>query len=117
MKGYIHMAWDLPQIDLTGQLEAMTRHIRASKIACYVLVGFNSTREQDLHRLRTLKRLGILPFVQPYRDYANTTPPSQYEKDLARWANRAWLFKAMDFPDYEPRKGFRCREYFNSCNP
>ena len=28
--------------------------------------------------------------------------------------NRAWLFKAMDFPDYEPRKGFRCREYFNS---
>jgi hypothetical protein len=102
----------LPQIDLTERLEAMTRHIRASKIACYVLVGFNSTKEQDLHRLRTLKRLGILPFVQPYRDYTNPTPPSQYEKDLARWANRAWLFKAMDFLDYEPRKGFRCREYF-----
>lgn len=113
LKGYVHIAWDLPQIDLTPQLEAITQHIKPYKIACYVLVGFNSTREQDIHRLRTLKRLGILPFVQPYRDYTNPAPPSQYEKDLARWANRAWLFKAMDFLDYEPRKGFRCREYFN----
>jgi hypothetical protein len=114
LKGYVHIAWDLPQIDLTPQLEAITQHIKPYKIACYVLVGFNSTRNQDLHRLRTLKRLGILPFVQPYRDYTNPAPPSQYEKDLARWANRAWLFKAMDFFDYEPRKGFRCREYFNT---
>lgn len=114
MKGYIHIAWDLPQIDLTERLEAMTRHIRPSKIACYVLVGFNSTKEQDLHRLRTLKRLGILPFVQPFRDYENRRQPTQYEKDISRWANRAWLFKSMDFLDYEPRKGFQCREYFNS---
>ena len=112
MKGYIHIAWDLPQIDLTPQLEAMVKHIPPRKIACYVLVGFNSTREQDLHRLRTLKRLGILPFVQPYRDFENKRTPSQYEKDIGRWANRAWLFKAMDFLDFEPRKGFKCREYF-----
>lgn len=112
-KGYIHIAWDLPQIDLTPQLEAMVRHIKPWKIACYVLVGFNSTKEQDLFRLRTLKRLGILPFVQPFRDYENKREPSKYEKDLGRWANRAWLFKSMDFLDYEPRKGFRCAEYFN----
>lgn len=74
--------------------------------------GFNSTREQDLFRLRTLKRLGIYPFVQAFRDYENQRKPSQYEKDIARWANRAWLFKAMDFLDFEPRKGFKCKEYF-----
>ena len=34
------------------------------------------------------------------------------EKDLGRWANRAWLFKSMDFMDYEPRKGFKCSQYF-----
>ena len=114
MKGYIHIAWDLPQIDLTPQLEAMIKHIRPSKIACYVLVGFNSTKEQDLYRLNTLKKLGILPFVQPYRDFENKRQPTQYEKDIGRWANRAWLFKSMDFKDYEPRKGFRCREYFST---
>lgn len=112
LKGYIHIAWDLPQIDLTPQLEMMVQYINPKKIACYVLVGFNSTREQDLFRLRTLKRLGILPFVQPYRDYTTNRQPTQYEKDLGRWANRAWLFKSTDFLDYEPRKGFKCREYF-----
>ena len=113
LKGHVHIAWDLPQIDLTSHLEAITKHIRPSKLACYVLVGFNSTREQDIHRLNTLKRLGILPFVQAYRDYSINRQPTQYEKDIARWANRAWLFKSMDFRDYQPRKGFRCAEYFN----
>ena len=112
LKNGVHIAWDLPQIDLTERLEAMTKYIKAYKIVCYVLVGFNSTREQDLFRLRTLKRLGIYPFVQAFRDYENQRKPSQYEKDIARWANRAWLFKAMDFLDFEPRKGFKCAEYF-----
>lgn len=111
-KGLIHIAWDLPQIDLTPQLNAMIKYIKPYKIACYVLVGFNSTMEQDLYRLRTLKRLGILPFVQPFRDYENKRVPSQYEKDLGRWANRAWIFKSSDFVDFSPRRGFKCSEYF-----
>lgn len=113
LKNSVHIAWDLPEIDLTERLERITKIIRPSKIVCYVLVGFNSTREQDLYRLRTLKRLGILPFVQPYRDYENQRQPTQYEKDIARWANRMWLFNTKDFLDYEPRKGFRCRDYFD----
>jgi hypothetical protein len=111
LKKNIHIAWDLPQIDLTDKLTMMTKLIPAYKITCYVLVGFNSTREQDLHRLRTLKRLGILPFVQPYRDFTNNRQPTAYEKDLARWANRAWLFKSIDFADFRPRKGFCCKDY------
>ena len=109
--GNIHIAWDLPQIDLRPQIEAMIKYIEPYKITCYVLIGYNSTKEQDLHRLSVLKGLGIQPFVQPYRDYTNLKKPTQYEKDLARWANRAWLFKSMNFEDYEPRKGFRCKNY------
>lgn len=112
IKSYIHIAWDLPQIDLTEQLNTITKYIRASKLVCYVLIGYNSTKEQDLYRLRTLKRIGIMPFVMPYRDYKNKAPISQYEKDLARWANRTWIFKSIDFLEYEPRKGFRCDQYF-----
>lgn len=110
----IHIAWDLPQIDLTDKLREVTKYIKPYKIHCYVLVGFNSTPEQDLYRLRRLKELKILPFVQPYRDFENKRVPTTYEKDLARWANRAWLFKSMDFEDFEPRRGFRCAEYFNN---
>lgn len=112
LKNGVHIAWDLPQIDLRPQLKELLKWIKPEKIICYVLVGFNSTKEQDYERLRYLKDLGILPFVQPYRDFENKRKPTDYEKDIARWANRMWLFKSMDFMDYEPRKGFKCKEYF-----
>ena len=111
MKQNIHIAWDLPQLDLTENLKAMLKYVKAYKITCYVLVGFNSTIEQDLYRLYTLKSLGITPFVQPYRDFENKHKPQDYELDLARWANKMWLFKSMNFEDYEPRKGFKCNNY------
>lgn len=90
----------------------MCKYVKPYKITCYVLVGFNSTKEQDLYRLNRLRELKITPFVQPYRDYENKRKPSNYENDLARWANRMWLFKSMKFEDFEPRKGFKCKEYF-----
>ena len=113
LKRNIHIAWDIPQIDLTDKLKEITKIIPAYKLSCYVLVGFNSTPEQDLHRVRTLKSLGITPFVQPFRDYENKTQPSQYSKDFARWANRVWSLKSCDFLDYMPRKNFRCSQYFD----
>lgn len=113
LKRNIHIAWDLPQIDLTDKLKEITKIIPAYKLSCYVLVDFNSTPEQDLYRVRTLKSLGITPFVQPFRDYENKTQPSQYAKDFARWANRVWTLKSCDFLDYMPRKNFRCSQYFD----
>lgn len=112
LKGNIHIAWDLPKMDLRPQIEAMLKHVSKYKITCYVLIGFNSTKEQDIFRLRTLKEYGIQPFVQAYRDFNNERKPTQYEKDLMRWANKMWTFKSCDFYDYEPRKGFKCSEYF-----
>ena len=111
MKQNIHIAWDLPQIDLTDRLKEMIKYVKPYKITCYVLVGFNSTIEQDLFRLNTLRSLGITPFVQPYRDFTNKRKPKQYELDLARWANKMCLFKSFDFVDFSPRKGFRCDYY------
>ena len=85
MKQNIHIAWDLPQLDLTDRLKEMVKYVKPYKITCYVLVGFNSTIEQDLFRLNTLRELGITPFVIPFRDYGNERVPTQYERDLARW--------------------------------
>lgn len=113
LKQNIHIAWDLPQIDLSDRLKEFTKYVKSYKITCYVLVGFNSTIEEDLYRLNTLKSLGITPFVQPYRDFENMRKPTNYETDLARWANRMWLFRSMDFADYSPRKGFKCSQYFS----
>jgi len=111
MKQNIHIAWDLPQIDLTDRLKDMVKYVKPYKITCYVLIGFNSTIEQDLFRLNTLRKFGITPFVIPFRDYENERVPTQYERDLARWANKMWLFKSFDFADFSPRKGFKCDYY------
>ena len=116
LKRNIHIAWDMPQLDLTDKLKEVIKIIPARRLTCYVLVGFNSTPEQDLHRVRTLKSLGITPFVQPFRDYENKTQPSQYSKDFARWANRVEMLKSCDFTDFEPRKGFKCSQYFDKTN-
>lgn len=107
----IHIAWDNPNIDLKSKLEEVVKYIKPYKLCCYVLVGFNSTIEQDLYRLEILKKLKIRPFVMPYRDFINSRIPTPYEKDLARWANRMWLFKSCDFKDFQPRKGFKCEQY------
>lgn len=113
LKNGVHIAWDLPQIDLRPQLKEMLKWIKPDKIVCYVLVGFNSTPEQDYERLRYLKELGILPFVQAYRDFENKRKPTQYEKDIERWANRMKLFKTHDFLDYRPREGCSGSGYFS----
>lgn len=109
--GHICIAWDMPQTDLTDQLRMLLRHIKPWKLRCYILVGYNSTPEQDLYRLYRLRELNILPHVQPYRDYDNQRQPTQYEKDLAHWVNRPVYFKSCRFEDFSPRRSFKCSQY------
>ena len=111
LKRRIHIAWDLPEIDLTDKWKEVIKYIKPRNWACYVLIGFNSTIEQDIYRLNRLKELGISPFVQPYRDFNNDRKPTLYEKDIAQWANKHQIFKTCDFADFSPRKGFKCNYY------
>ena len=66
------------------------------------------------HRLthfRTNKRARIV--AQPFRDIDNPRQIiPQWQNDMARWAMHRELYAQCDFKDYEPRKGFKCREYF-----
>lgn len=107
----IHIAWDLPQIDLTDKLQEVTRYIKPYKLMCYILIGFNSTVEQDMYRIERCRELGIKPYVMPYRDFQNKEQPTQYAKDLAQYVNKPMIFKSCRFADFSPRKGFKCSEY------
>lgn len=54
-----------------------------------------------------------IPHAQPYRDFNNPRQAiPQWQKDLAHWADRKELYRTCEFADFNPRKGFRCREYF-----
>lgn len=56
----------------------------------------------------------FLPYCQPYRDLNNPRQViPQWQKDLAGWADKKWIFRSCEFKDFAPRKGFKCIEYFN----
>ena len=55
----------------------------------------------------------VSPHAQPYREFDNPRQRvPQWQKDMARWADRKELYRSCDFKDFSPRKGFLCREYF-----
>lgn len=111
LKKGIHIAWDFPEVDLTSRLKMACKYVNPYKFTCYILVGFNSTIEQDLRRIDICRGLGINPFIMPYRDFSDNNKPSQYSKDLARWVNNKIIFKSTTFEEFSPRKGFKCKSY------
>lgn len=54
-----------------------------------------------------------LPHCQPFRDPENPRQViPQWQKDMAGWADKKWIFRLCEFKDFEPRKGFKCESYF-----
>ena len=67
---------------------------------------------ERVSHFRGYKRIRVQ--AQPYRELDNPKQVlPQWQKDMARWANRKEIFTTVDFKDYVPRKGFVCDEYFN----
>lgn len=55
----------------------------------------------------------VYAYAQPYRDpYNPNRPIPQWQKDMANWVNKKNHFVAHSFEDFEPRKGFKCSNYF-----
>lgn len=64
-----------------------------------------------LSHWREYKRVRLV--AQPYRDFNDPRQViPQWQRDMARWAMRREIYARCDFKDYEPRKGFKCKEYF-----
>lgn len=90
----VHIAWDLPTMDLRTKLKEVTKYIKPYKLMCYVLIGYNSTPEQDLFRVEALRELKIDPFVMPF------DKSDEYQRRFARWANMKAIFKTVKWEDY-----------------
>lgn len=78
----------------------------------YTMIGDDINEDYErLSAFRDNKRVRIVG--QPYRDFNNPNQViPQWQKDMARWSLRRELYASCDFKDYEPRKGFKCKEYF-----
>lgn len=51
--------------------------------------------------------------AQPMREFNNPQQViPQWQRDMARWADRKEFYRSIDFKDFMPRKGFKCEQYF-----
>lgn len=99
----IHFAWDL--MDRSDQIiKGLNLYLEQGKIhdpsrrLVYVLTNFNTTMEENLCRIYTLRDMGYDPFVMVY-DKPNA--PREIRR-LQRWCNSKWVFKKCPkFDDYK----------------
>ena len=95
----LHFAWDNPKDDLEGKFRNFANGFRRkSNIGMvYCLTNFNSTMEENLYRIYTLRDMGYDPYVMVY-----DKPHAPKEiKMLQRWCNNKIIFKSCKrFNDY-----------------
>lgn len=99
----IHFAWDNPKQDLTDYFKLFAKHTNIksdSNKSVYVLTNYNSTIDEDLYRIYTLRDLGYLPYAMIYQ---KETADKQH-RDLQRWCNNRLIFRSCpNFKDYKKR--------------
>lgn len=96
----LHFAWDNPREDLKQKFEDFKKGFkRKTHIGTvYVLTNFNSTMDENLFRIYTLRDMGYDPFVMVY-DKPNAPKEIRH---LQRWCNNKIIFKRCKrFEDYD----------------
>lgn len=97
----LHFAWDkyedketiLPKFQQFKQITQWGYR----KLCVYVLCNFDTTIEQDLERIYTLRDMGYNPYVMIY-DKQNAPKEMRH---LQRWCNNRFIFRSCkDFNDY-----------------
>lgn len=100
---YIHFAYDRiqdkdivePKLKAFKEATGYTHR----KVMVYILVNFDTTLEEDLHRIYFCRDLDFDPFVMIY-DKEHCTP---IYKKLQRWCNNDFIFwSTLRFEDYKP---------------
>ena len=109
----IHFAWDnyhdkdivLPKFKLYSELGKFLPHNHNAIV--YVLTNFNSTVEQDLERIYTLRELGYWAYIMVY-DKQHCAP---IYKQMQCWCNNRFIYSQCPrFEDYDRRKKYPIHE-------
>lgn len=94
----IHYAWDLMPFEnqVMEGIQMLSRFIKPYRHLCYMLVGYNTTFEEDMYRFHRLTELDIVPYVMRYNDL-----PDERLRHFERWVNGK-IYKACRFEEYKP---------------
>lgn len=100
----IHFAWDkyedkdfiIPKFEKFKKITQWDKR----KLIVYVLTNYNTTHEQDLERIYTLRNLGYWPYVMIYEK--EKLPQGHITRQLQRYVNMRAIFENVkSFDDYK----------------
>lgn len=97
----VTFAWDQindEKVIKRGFQRVVDAGIKPYQMQFYVLIGYDTTPEEDMHRVMMLKGWGCDPFVMPY-DKSNL-----YQRRFARWVNHRAIFKSCTFEEFKEGK-------------
>ncbi len=93
----LRFAWDSladgPEIE--RGLRLLIKHIARQSIMVYVLVGYNTSFEQDLKRVEYLRGYGVDPYVMIYNGRRDLSL-----REFQRWVNHKAIFKTVTWDEY-----------------
>ena len=90
----VHFAWDqyqdkkmiIPKFEMFKKISGFSER----KMIVYTIVNYDTTLEQDLERIYTLRDLGYWAYVMIYNK--DSLPPGHVYKKLQRWVNNRFIF-------------------------
>lgn len=108
---YIRLACDteaqIPYIEKA--IELLNKYNYTKKIFVYCLLNDLNSSYYRINYFRKNNQIDM--FCQPYRDFKTTNKIPQWQKDMARYVNKKWIYKTCTFEEYSPRINFKCKEY------
>lgn len=95
---YLTFAWDkyndgkliMKGIDICNKAGIPSKNMQF-----FVLIGFDTSPDQDYERVMTLREMGCMPFAMPYNK------SDKYQKAFTRWVNNRAVFKSVKWSDYK----------------
>lgn len=100
---YIRFACDTTSAvaPLLKAIEKLNRYgVKNYRIFVYLLVKYVAEANE---RCKILKRLGVNPFAQTYRDFDKNTLPTAEQKRFAWYVNQKAVFKSTEWEEYRYR--------------
>lgn len=106
LRHQVRFAWDSVEDEaairrgLSTFLKHNSLNRTTQKATVYVLIGYDSTPDEDIYRVKVLRDLNVDPFVMAYnkRDL--------YQRRFARWVNHRAIFRSIPWEQY----GKQCSE-------
>lgn len=103
----LHFAFDkyeqkdiiIPKLEMFSRIYEQTR----SKCVVYILANFDTTIEQDLERIYTVRDLGYTPYLMLYQK--DKIPRGHIYRQMQRWVNNKFIFRSCNrFEDYNRKE-------------